>query len=286
MSRFQLSLAAVMGLALPAVAWQSGGRASPESAEAASGLQVTFLGNEGFLLEAEGRKVLIDALVSRSMPRYVQQDESLRKKLEGARPPFDVDLVLATHVHGDHFDARAVATYLRARPEAEFISTAQALSKLEDLPGFEALEARAHEVEPTPSESVRLPELGLTVVDMHHGMDRRPPTQNHGFVLELGGLRILHMGDTEVTAEELEKLDLGGPIDLAFVPGWYLDAQPWKGALDETVRPKRIVVMHLAPGWVEGHSTYQKESRDRVGRIRSAYPQAIVFERPLEQRRF
>ena len=283
----------MFGLAVLAVAWQSGeeassasGEATPGAGEVASGLQVTFLGNEGFLLEAEGRKVLIDALVSRSMPRYVQQDESLRNTLEGAQPPFDVGLVLATHVHGDHFDARAVATYLRARPEAVFISTEQALSKLDDLPGFEALKARARAVKPSPSKFVRLPEFGLTVVDMHHGMDRRPPTQNHGFVLELGGLRILHMGDTEVTAEELEELDLGGPIDLAFVPGWYLDAQPWKGALDETIQPKKIVVMHLAPGWVDGHSNFQKQSRDRVGRVRSAYPQAIVFERPLEQRQF
>ena len=52
----------------------------------------------------------------------------------------NVDLILATHNHADHFDPIAVGRHLRANPEARFVSTKQAVKSLRDrVEDFEAI---------------------------------------------------------------------------------------------------------------------------------------------------
>ena len=256
----------------------------------ATTVEITYLGNEGFLLVAGDRKVLVDALVATDMPSYVDQAPELRQQLLEAEPPFDgVDLVLATHEHGDHFDAQAVGRHLVANPEATFVSTPGAVRRLErEFAGFVTIGNRVHAVSPPADRPRSMDGLGLTVLNLHHGKDRSYRTpDNNGYLIELAGMRLLHIGDTEVTADELRPLDLPGrEIDLAFIPSWYFDARPWKGAVEAAIRPRETVVMHLAPRFAtESRTSNQRQSRERVPRIRKAYPDAIVFERPLETRR-
>jgi len=250
--------------------------------------RVTFLGNEGFLIEAEGRKVLVDGLVSRKMPAYVRQTDELRAKLEGAAIPYDVDLVLATHVHGDHFDAEAVARHLAANPEAVFVSTEQAVAELEEREDYESYRDRVRALAPDEGVPFAVDELGLVAFNLHHGRSRRPPIQNNGYLFEVGGVRFLHMGDSEASSAELAPLQLTArEIDVALVPSWYLDAEPWKGAVQGRVAAGTTVAMHLAPDWKSAQETpNQRESRARVARIRAAHPEAVLFERPLEARTF
>ena len=83
------------------------------------GVTVTFLANEGVLLSAGNRKVLIDALFQEYRPMYALPPDSTRRALQAARPPFDgVDLILATHHHGDHYQPAQVAAHMRANPRA------------------------------------------------------------------------------------------------------------------------------------------------------------------------
>jgi len=90
----------------------------------AADLRITYVGNAGYLLEADGRKILIDALLGSYQSQYVQLPREIQIRLENAESPFDnVDLVLATHYHHDHFGARSVGRYLLSELKAQFVST-------------------------------------------------------------------------------------------------------------------------------------------------------------------
>ncbi|MFQ5351382.1 MAG: MBL fold metallo-hydrolase, partial [Thermoanaerobaculia bacterium] len=102
----------------------AGVRAATAGAGEAPEVQVIYLANEGFLLEAGETKVLVDALFGEGLRGYPVVPAPIRAELEGARGRFaGVDLILASHFHGDHFDAAAVARHLRANPGAVFLST-------------------------------------------------------------------------------------------------------------------------------------------------------------------
>ena len=249
----------------------------------ADDLRVTYLGNEAFLLESGGRKVLVDALLSQDSHKgFVDMSLQAAGALRRAEAPYDdVDLVLTTHVHADHFDPLETGLHLTANPKAVFVSTEQVVSKLKKgFNGFAGIADRVRAVSPEESTVVVLEDLGLTVLNLHHGRERQSVIENNGYLIELGGHRLLHLGDAEVTAEELEPLALPARgIDIAFVPSWYLDAEPWIGAIETAVKPERVVVMHLAPRWhLEARTNNQSESRKRALRIREAYPEALIFE--------
>lgn len=248
-------------------------------------MEITYLANEGFLIAAGERKVLIDALFP-GIDGYPRLDGQLRIDLEAGKPPFDgIDLVLATHHHDDHFGATEAARFLAAHP-AVFLSTRQAVERLRAVGGNDLPDT----VFPSSGEAASVGAAGIRVetLDLHHGRYRKPPVENLGFLVEIDGFKILHIGDTEATLEDLRPLGLAElGIDVALLPVWYLTERQWQGVVAEEIQPARIVAMHLAePGapasWFGSAGGFE----ERVKRIEVAWPDAWIPTTPLECRRY
>lgn len=259
------------------------GLLSSSHATASGRLEVTYLGNEGFLLADDEHSVLIDALYGDGLPGYAVVDPEIRTAIEGARPPYDrVDIILATHHHDDHFDPRAVARHLRANPRAVFLSTPQAIARMKKEVGdFASLSPRAHGVVPDEGErhSVRLLGLDLEVLNLHHGRNRKPAVENLGFLFELGGRRLLHVGDTMASASELASYGLPGvAVDVAFLPCWLVAYEPWAGTVRDGIGAAEIVVMHLpVPDAPDGYFAPFSGLGDLLDTIRRKHPGAQIF---------
>jgi L-ascorbate metabolism protein UlaG (beta-lactamase superfamily) len=254
-------------------------------------VEVTYIANEGFCLEGGGKKILIDALLDEGLPGYAGVPDSMRPALEGAEAPFDgVDLLLATHHHGDHFGPQAVSRHLRASPGVQFVSTPQSMEALKKTLGNGPLILeRAQAVEPEEGESVRLQVNGIEVqvLNLHHGRRRRPAVQNNGYLVRIGGLKILHMGDTEATAEDFRPYALAAEkIDIAFVPVWFLSTEEWLQVVRDEIKPRHIVVMHIpardAPEGFFGEGSYEKEIRA----IKEEFPAAVILQEPGDSHSF
>lgn len=154
---------------------------SDSSQPSAVGVEVTHLANEGFLLRAGDTAVLIDALFGDGIDGYPAVPPEPRRRLEEAKGEFaGVDLVLATHYHGDHFDAEAVARHLTSNPGARFVSTRQAVDELRRVVGFDGFADRVegHWPDEGATARVELPGVAVTILNLHHGRSRRPPVQN------------------------------------------------------------------------------------------------------------
>jgi L-ascorbate metabolism protein UlaG (beta-lactamase superfamily) len=254
-------------------------------------LEVTYIANEGFLLEGGGKKVLIDALLDEGIPGYAGTPDSMRPALERAEPPFDgVDLILATHHHADHFGPRAVSRHLQANAGARFVSTPQSVEALKSTLGNGPLVLeRVQAVEPGEGERVRLEVNGfqVQVLNLHHGRRRSPPVRNNGYLVKIGGLKILHMGDTEATVEDFRPYALAAEkIDVAFVPAWFMSAEDWLEVVRKEIRPREIVVMHIpardAPDGFFGEGGYDEE----IQAIREEFPAAVILQDPGDSHSF
>lgn len=249
-------------------------------------VRITYVGNEGFLIEASGHKVLIDALYRTGVAGYVVHPPELRRMLEKALPPFDgVELVLATHSHADHFDPRTVGTYLVNNRSAHFISTGQAVAQLEELfPAWRHIAERVEAARPAEGERtvVDLDGIEVTALNLHHGRDR--PVENLGFLIRIGDWSCLHVGDTEVTPDELKRLKLAeDDLDVVFVPYWFLAYSEWDGQLEAAVGTPTLIAMHIPPK--DDPKGYLDDLGGFVGmatRIGDKYPGAVVFENALE----
>lgn len=220
---------------------------SPAAAQTCK-LDVTYLANEGVLLRSGEQKVVIDALFRQAMDPYRNHAPADLQKLEAAQGDLaGVEIVLTTHRHADHFDAGSVAAHLRANPGAIFISTAEAAEQVRAADP--KLADRVHGVSPEGDTVFR--HAGITVRAyrlLHSGRKAWQDPQSLGFVVELGGKRIFHSGDSDGTLANYQAHcpDCAQP-DVALIAYWYMLTRSNREMLRDYLKPKRLIAIHVPP---------------------------------------
>lgn len=177
------------------------------------GVGLNWLGQAGFVLRATGTTVLIDPFLAPWNGRLY----------ESALPPAraeGVDLVLCTHEHVDHFDASSAPAIAAASPGAVFVVPAPITDMV-----AEAGVAPDRVVGVQPGDDLELAGLRIRPVPAMHGVTMEDAygfgeelsgglTRFLGFVLDAGGVRLYHAGDTigfdgmEATLREMA-IDVG-----------------------------------------------------------------------------
>lgn len=260
----------VVGLAVFAVSSLSGVAQPP-------GVTVTFLANEGVLLEGGSRKVLIDALFDPYRSYAVPHDSTQRALREGKAPFNAVDLVLVTHWHGDHFGSAAVAGHLEANPRATLVASAQVIDSLRRFTPARDIAASRTLAQAAASAERRREVINgvpVEVLGVSHGSGRHATVQHRGYIVEIGGRRVLHLGDTEFTDDEFSRLRLDtARIDVALLPAWALTSQ--RAIIERWIKPRQVVAVHL-----------QADDLAAAARIEAAWPGAVAFTRSLHKRRW
>ena len=251
-----------------------------QNATSQDGVSVTFLANEGVLLSSGNKKVLIDALFVKYETGYAIPADSTRADLDRARPPFAADLILVTHRHGDHFHPGPVVSHLMANPRATLVTSSQVIDSLSGrLPADGSLTPRILPRTTAPGTRKRESINGITVelLGLPHGGNRHRHVEHLGYVVELGGRRVLHVGDTDTSAEAFAPFRLDtARIDVALLPIWMVTSEDGRRVIERYIRPKHIVAFHVGEG--EG----QRATRD----VHGVLPSAVTFSRSLETRRW
>lgn len=215
---------------------------------------ITHLANEGVLLTAGNRKILIDALFGDYGPAFARPADSTQRQLEQARPPFDsVDVVLVTHRHGDHFGAREMALHLQASPTATLVAPSQVIDSLRQyaparqLPPAR-LQGRSVQAGTRRRETINGVTIELLGIPHGGGILRRQP-EHLGYIVDIGGRRILHVGDTGSEEDAFEALRLDtARIDVALLPIGMIDGAEGRRIVSTWIKPRQIVEIHLGRG--------------------------------------
>jgi L-ascorbate 6-phosphate lactonase len=167
---------------------------------------VTWLGQAGFRFEAAGRRILVDPFFSEHEGRRYPPPP-----VEG-----DVDWLLVTHEHLDHFDPASLRAVAERSADLTIVAPAP-------------LEAMVREAVPDAAfagvargERVPLGEAGsATVVPAVHALHPRDGYADDprfvGYVLELDGVTVYHAGDTLVTDEVVAAVEPLA-VDIALLP--------------------------------------------------------------------
>lgn len=159
-------------------------------------LAVHWLGGAGFALQADdGQTVFVDAYLSDLCERlhgFRRLTPSPLRAAE-ARP----DAWLATHHHADHLDVDAIAVLPR-RTGVAFAAPPSC------APLLAAAGVGVAQVVPlVPGQRRRVGPVWVTAVEADHG-DLAPDAV--GVVIELGGVRVYHAGDTGFRPDYLSAL--------------------------------------------------------------------------------
>jgi L-ascorbate metabolism protein UlaG (beta-lactamase superfamily) len=156
-------------------------------------LGVTFIGHSSFLLQMDGRKVLIDPVFAKRL--VVLRRQRRPGLLVEELPP--IDLVLLTHAHMDHLDMSSLRRVVRATrrlrgaaPEVvvphgvEDLVARMGFAKVHGMGWWNEIEVQGLRVTMTPCKH-----WGARMFrDTHRGYG--------GYCIAGGGLSVYHSGDT------------------------------------------------------------------------------------------
>lgn len=238
---------------------------------------VTYIANEGVLISSGDKHVLIDGLHRQYKPDYAFPPDNLLKSLESAAPPYDkISLILVTHLHLDHFHPLSVGMHLQNNRNARLVSSEQIAEGVKkEFNGFSTIESRVERVPHEWKRKVALNVSGINLkgLGLRHSSPHFSWIQNLGYVVELGGTKFLHIGDADMTEENFSSLGLvEEKIDVAFVPYWFLLSKAGRTIVQNHIRPKHVIAVHVPPA----------QAAQVVEQVRQAYPGALTFSHILE----
>lgn len=201
-------------------------------------VSLTFIQGRFFSIEAGETKIVIDGLLRDAIALSATEKAHLAR----AEPPFDgVDLALATHEHYDHVTPEFVVEHLTCSPSTLFASVTETVDLLECVPGVAEIADRVVGIpfEDGRSASLYLAGVHVTAFSVRHGGEG----VNLAFLIELGGAKILVLGDASFDFTPAELVAAYGwpnlSIDAAIV------SPLWVESFDGT-----LVTQGIAPRFV------------------------------------
>ena len=200
---------------------------------------LTFIPNRPILIERGETRVLIDGLLNDVVSLSVRDKERLAR----AEAPFDeIDLALATHEHYDHVTPRVVVEHLTHSSSTVFASLIETVDLLEDVPGYDGVADRVVAIPFTEGAGADLDVDGIHVTAFsvrHTGAG-----DNLAFLIDVGGVRILALGDAAFDFTPAELIAAygwpGRDVDVALVPSRWVEL--FGGALVTVGIAPRFVV--------------------------------------------
>lgn len=246
-----------------------------------SKIEVQYIANEGVLITSRDKRVLIDGLHRKYADDYAFLPDAERTKIEAAKPPFDkIDLVLVSHYHGDHFHPDSVGLYLKNNPNARFASSQQVVDEVAGKFGeYAAIKDRVAPVQYTlkSRQPMKIAGIDVEILGVGHGTGRHAAIQNLGHVITIGGKKVLHIGDADISDEIFDAFDLEKQsIDIALLPYWFLTSKSGQALIEKHIKPKHIIAVHVGPG----------EADDIERQVKQSFPKADVFKTMLEKKNF
>jgi L-ascorbate metabolism protein UlaG (beta-lactamase superfamily) len=186
------------------------------------GLHAAWLGHSTVLLKIDGFSILTDPVFSTRIGLSLGPlTLGIKRLVEialplSALPP--VDLVLLSHAHMDHFDLPSLRHL--ENPHTHVVTASQTSDLLRTR-----RYARVHELR--WNESVEVGPARITAFEVAHwGARMRGDIYRgyNGYLIELGGIRVVFGGDTALT-DSFKRLHTAGRVDLAIMPVGAYD--PW-----------------------------------------------------------
>ncbi len=155
------------------------------------------------------------------------------------------DLVLITHIHGDHFDPATLAAIIPAGSQPTIIAPANVAAKIP-----EALKSRTKVKVMANGEKTEVEGIAIEAVPAYNitaGKESfHPKGRDNGYVLTLAGKKVYIAGDTEDSAEMRALKD----IDIAFLPMNlpYTMSVPKAADAIRAFKPKIVYPYHYQSG--------------------------------------
>lgn len=204
-------------------------------------LKLIWLTQGGFLIEADGKRIVVDPYLSNRLYEMMRKDESMNRMMPSPIPYEELkpDLVCFTHDHADHYDPESVREIIEVYPDCKFAGPASAYEHfIKD--GYNKSNYTVIDVGGKFKDS----SFEIVATPAYHS-DKLAV----GYIFKIGGKVLYISGDTlfqDNLAADVKKA-AGEHIDIACICiNGKLGNMPWEDAVKvvSEIRPSFAIPMH------------------------------------------
>ena len=184
-------------------------------------IRLFWLGQAGFVIEGNRRRVVIDPYLSDSLAEKYRGSEFPHRRMMpapvSAAQLTYVDLVLATHAHSDHLDPGTLPELMAANPRAKLVAPRAAASLALERSGVSTARLIAVDAGQTVSP---MPGVEIICTRAAHETLARDEAGHYkflGLALRFGSVCLYHSGDTVPFEGQLEEV-ASLKADVALLP--------------------------------------------------------------------
>lgn len=262
------------------------------SQESKAQCSVTYIANEGFLIETKTGKIIVDALFGGIKGNWCDQpDDSIANLMLNGLPPFDnIDIVLVTHGHSDHFNEAMSMKFLNNNPNVKLVCPYQINEKLKNNSSYVKVKNNIISIGSTvPNDTIlHFGKMNLRVLRLNHGsyfekdstgqmVDLHAGVENLGYIIDLDEFKLMHIGDGSPSTNKKLFTDYGiGDVvfDIVMLDRVFLGREGQE-LLNETIHSNNIVFMHIEPARLEYYKSIIKN-----------IPEMMIFSKTMENKAF
>jgi L-ascorbate metabolism protein UlaG (beta-lactamase superfamily) len=247
-------------------------------------ISITYIANCGFLIEMDSYKIIIDGLFKRGHNYYPVPDTVSQKLLVSNQYPFnDIDLILVSHVHEDHFDKDMVIECMLNNPLVKLLCPQQVMDRIIEAGSvYDQLKSRMIECTPDTftSQFIRVEDIEIYACRLPHPGERHKNVQNIAYLISVHGKTVFHSADIDphqidrYTGIKLNEMD----IDIGFINEDFSRIENASLA-KEFINAKHNIAMHLPDPVAKGWSDSVKAKPD-------LYMNPFLFTEKMEKKTF
>ena len=246
---------------------------------------VTHVGNCGFMIEMDSTKIIIDGLFRDGLSIYSAPDSSITQLMRAGAEPFNnIDYVIVTHKHADHFDSRLVSEFMCVNEQCRLVCPGQVIEELMKKEAEKFNEFSSRLLECTPEEFMsktfingNLKIIGYRLGHMH---ESNKDIENIAYYIELKPLSLFHTGDSDPGQlnEYTGAPPSDNPCDIAFVNTSFCNLKYYQFS-NSFIGAKKIIAMHFPKDFF--HMQHEK-----ISDLPDDYIEPVVFKEMMEKQVF
>ncbi len=251
------------------------------SIPAIADVEITFLGNQGYLISDGKDKILIDAFLGESYAIFEGLEDQSELSMKKAVGKFDgVDIGLASHRHFEHFQPDTACAFLKSSPATLMVSSAQVITVLKErCKPFAKTHANIQvaKIKLGVATIYSRDKVKVEIIPLSHGVGKYASLQHYGHLMTVGGKTILHIGDAAAAPVDYVAAGLQNRhLDIVIAPYTYFLRPSGKLILSKYIHAETKIVGHIPP----------KEKAEINAAIAESFPAAIFFDQRMSTKTF
>lgn len=218
-----------------------------------------YVSNAGIILDIQGKKIGIDCLCKDSSGLYQDTIPEVREKL-------DLDILIFTHEHEDHFSAEYVRETWEKNQNLQIYSTHGTVELLEQV-GISTV--NLHKVQ--GGDKLQIDSLCIEFMKSIHEGEQYSDVQNLTLLINKEDKKLVVTGDAMPCKELFKRIsNWSSNVDWLFAPFPYVGLRSTRRAMQDHLDIKNIFALHLpreeadVQNWIANTKRVCEVAKDEV----------------------